>query len=85
MSWRLDSDHKVSNILIILIALKMSQRRWHDDACYEMIEDAETCQHSPFSQTKSSGNFSQRLNENIHDEERLWRVGSMFERMDRKQ
>lgn len=49
----------------------MSQRRWHDDACYEMIEDAETCQHSPFSQTKSSGNFSQRLNENIYDGERL--------------
>lgn len=43
----------------MLTAPKMSQRRWHDDACYEMIEDAETCQHSPFSQTKSTGNFSQ--------------------------
>lgn len=81
----LDINYKVSNILIMLIALKMSQRRWHDDACYETIEDAETCQHSPFSQTKCSVNFSQRLSENIYDRERLWKVGSMFERMDRKQ
>lgn len=50
-----------------------------------MTGDAETCQNSPFTQTKSIGNFSQSLNENIFDGERWCRVGSMFESISRKQ
>lgn len=60
------------------------KRRRHDDACHEVTGDAETCQRSQFSQTKSTGNFSQNLNENIFDGARLCSVGSMFERMSRK-